>query len=309
MFWKADSSDISQVFIVTGASSGLGKELTDILYSKNAKIYIATRSSEKASQAIEQIKPSHPQSTGELVFLHLDLQDLSGIKKSAEEFLSKENKLDILWNNAGVMIPPKGTQTKQGYELQLGTNALGPFLFTKLLVPTLLSTAKTAAQGSVRVIWLSSSAAENFTPKGGVDLDNLDYKTDKNAIQKYAVSKAANILYSQEFSKRYGNSGVLTVSVHPGDLKTNLQRHAPTALRKVWQTILHSPINGAYTELYAGLSPDISKENNNAWIIPWGRFGILRKDIEQAGVLEKDGGSGIAEKFWEWSEAQVQPYA
>ena len=171
---------------------------------------MAARSSEKVSQTINEIKSRHPRSTGELIYLHLDLEDLSGIEQSAKEFLSKERQPHVLWNNAGV-IPPKGSKTKQGYELQLGTNALAPFLFTKLLTPILISTAKTAPLGSVRVVWLSSSAAEAFAPHGGVDMNNLDYKSDKNAIHKYAASKAANTLYSQKFSRRYGGDGIISV--------------------------------------------------------------------------------------------------
>jgi NAD(P)-dependent dehydrogenase (short-subunit alcohol dehydrogenase family) len=141
------------VFIVTGSSSGVGKELAQILYSHDAKVYIAVRSEEKATQAINDIKANFPHSEGELVFLHLDLGDLTTIKKSAEEFLGKETKLDALWNNAGVMVPPQGSKTKQGYELQLGTNNVAPFLLTKLLTPVLIKTAKTAPANSVRVIW------------------------------------------------------------------------------------------------------------------------------------------------------------
>ena len=149
------------------------------------------------------MKKNFPKSNGELVYLHLDLDDLSTIKKSAEEFLSKENKLDVLWNNAGVMVPPQGSKTKQGYELQLGTNNVAPFLFTKLLTPTLVKTAKSSPPGSVRVVWVSSSAAEMFSPPGGVDLENLDYKVDKGAWPKYGVSKAGNLLHSKEFAKRF----------------------------------------------------------------------------------------------------------
>ncbi|KAI6085582.1 retinol dehydrogenase 12 [Hypoxylon rubiginosum] len=297
-----------KVFIVTGATSGLGKELANQLYAKNAKVYVAARSSAKATSTINGIVAANPHSSGTLVYLHLDLDDLSGIKKSADEFLSKEQRLDVLWNNAGLMIPPKGTTTKQGYEKQLGTNALAPFLFTKLLTPILLSTARVAPPGSVRVIWLSSVMAENLAPNGGVDMNNLDYKMEKYAMQKYAVSKAANTLYSAEFARRYGDNGLISVSLDPGNLKTDLQRVASPGLRRVWNLLLHDAIHGAYTELFAGLSPDIAIDKNNAWIIPYGRFGHLRKDIEAACKLEQNGGTGNAQKFWEWSENEVQPF-
>jgi retinol dehydrogenase-12 len=119
--------------------------------------------------------------------------------------------LDVLWNNAGVMVPPQGSKTKQGYELQLGTNDVAPFLFTKLLTPTLVNTAKESSPGAVRVVWVSSSVAEGASPKSGLDLSNLDYKKDQGAWHKYAFSKAGNILPSKEFAKRYGSDGVISV--------------------------------------------------------------------------------------------------
>lgn len=202
---------IKQVFIITGSSSGVGKELAHILYAKNAKVYVAARSEEKANAAISDITSKCPNSKGALIFLKLDLDDLTTIKNSAEEFLSKEDQLHVLWNNAGVMVPPQGSKTKQGYELQLGTNNIAPFLFTKLLTPTLVHTAKTAPPSSVRVVWVSSSAAELGSPRGGVDMDNLDYKRDQSAPMKYSVSKAGNALHAMEYAKRYKADGIVSV--------------------------------------------------------------------------------------------------
>ncbi|KAH6717446.1 hypothetical protein BKA61DRAFT_323180 [Leptodontidium sp. MPI-SDFR-AT-0119] len=297
-----------KVFIVTGSSSGVGKELAQILYSHNAKVYVAARSSEKASKAIESIKAAFPNSKGEIEYLHLDLDDLSTIKASADEFLSKETKLDVLWNNAGVMIPPQGSKTKQGYELQLGTNNVAPFLFTKLLTPILKSTAKVNPPGTTRVVWVSSSAAEGFSPKGGIDLTNLDYKKDQTAWHKYGVSKAGNLYHAKEFAKRYEDDGIISVALNPGNLKSDLQRHIAGWQNAILQRFLYTPIHGAYTEMFAGLSPDVTPEKNGAWIIPWGRFGPLRADIEVGSKSEEEGGTGISKKFWEWSEDQVKSY-
>lgn len=202
---------VAQVFIVTGSSSGVGKELAQILYAHDAKVYVAARSKEKAGQVMEEIRTNFPSSKGELIYLHLDLEDLSTIKASAEEFLGKENRLDVLWNNAAVMNTPAGSKTKQGYELQLGTNNIGPFLFTRLLTPVLVETAKTAPKGSVRVVWVSSSAAEVIAPVGGVDMNNLDYKKDLSGWMKYGVSKGGNILHSNEFAKRHEEDGIISV--------------------------------------------------------------------------------------------------
>ncbi|RDW79443.1 hypothetical protein BP6252_04081 [Coleophoma cylindrospora] len=251
-----------KVFIVTGASAGVGKELAQILYSKNATVYAAARSADRTEAAISSMKSAFPNSTGTLHFLQLDLGDLTTIKKSASDFLAKEKRLDVLWNNAGVMIPPQGSKTAQGYEMQLGTNNIGPFLFTKLLTPIMQETAKTSKPGEVRVVWLASSAI-GMAPTGGVNLANMDYKQDQAAWHKYGVSKAGNVLHAREFAKRYPE--IISTSCNPGNLKSDLQRHMPA-----WQMLLigwslHTPIHGAYTELFCGLSPDITPEKNGAW--------------------------------------------
>lgn len=216
-------------YIVTGASAGVGKELARLLYSHNGTVYVAARSSEKAQAAITWIQGQHQDSKGTLHYLHLDLNDLEGIKPSAESFLAKESRLDVLFNNAGVMVPPKGTTTKQGYELQLGTNCVAPFLFTKLLTPLLLETAKKEAKGSVRVVWVSSSAAHVVAPTGGVDVQNLDYKKDAMQPVKYAVSKAGNILHAMEYRRRYESEGLVSVVclsfIHSFPLPSTLFSH------------------------------------------------------------------------------------
>ena len=232
-----------------GSSSGVGEQLASILYQHNAKVYIAARSEAKASKAIERIKSTHPASKGELVFLHLDLNDLTTIKRSAETFLNKEDRLDVLWNNAGVMVPPQGSKTAQGHELQFGTNNVAPFLFTKLLLPVLVNTAKTAPPNSVRVLWVSSSAVA-FAPKPPIDFSNMDYKKNEMPWNKYGRSKAGNVLHSAEFARRYKDDGVISVvrrstakdncqklkaaqALNPGNLKTDLQRHNPA-----WQNAI-----------------------------------------------------------------------
>lgn len=172
---------------------------------------MAARSQDKASKAIEGIKARAPNSKGQLIFLHLDLDDLTTIKATADAFLKENDRLDVLWNNAGVMIPPQGSKTKQGYEKQLGTNNVASFLLTKLLQPILAQTAKIAPKDSVRVVWVSSSAAEFLAPKGGVELTNLDYKQDRSAWFKYGTSKAGNVLHAAEFAKRYQTDGLISV--------------------------------------------------------------------------------------------------
>jgi NAD(P)-dependent dehydrogenase (short-subunit alcohol dehydrogenase family) len=298
-----------KVFIVTGSSSGVGQALAQILYSRNATVCIAARSPEKCTRAINAIQSSCPSSKGTLSCLHLDLADLSSIKKSAEEFLSKEDRLDVLFNNAAVMTPPQGSKTAQGYELQLGTNCLGPLLFTQLLTPLLIKTAKKSQPGGVRVVWVSSSAAELTAPRGGVDIANLDYKSDKAAWHKYGVSKAGNVFHATEYARRMGGEGVVSVTLNPGNLKTELQREVQSAVKWIFHKFSYEPIYGAYTELFAGLSPEVTLEHNGAWIVPWGRLGFpLRNGLQESCTPKSEGGTGVAGNFWEWSEEQIKPY-
>jgi retinol dehydrogenase-12 len=189
----------------------VGKELAQILDAHDAKVYVAAKSKERARQVVGDIRVKILASKGELLYLHLDLEGLFVIKVSVEEFPGKEDRLDVLWNNAAVMNTPAGSKTKQGYELQLGTNNIAPFLFTKLLTPVLVETAKTAPKGSVRVVWVSSSAAEMIAPVGGVDMNNLDYKKELSGWMKYGVSKGGNILHSNEFAKRHEEDGIISV--------------------------------------------------------------------------------------------------
>ena len=228
---------------MTGSTSGVGEQLASVLYQKNGKVYVAARSEEKASKTIEAIKSRHPDSKGEIHFFLLDLNDLTTIKKSADEFLSKERRLDVLWLNAGVMIPPQGSKTAQGHELQLGTNNIAHFFFAKLMHPILAQTAKTAPANSVRIIWVSSSAVY-MAPKPPIDFNNMDYKKDEGAWNKYARSKAGNVLHAVEFGKRAKEEGIVSIvgfgciecipihadtkqALNPGNLKTPLQRHVP----------------------------------------------------------------------------------
>ncbi|OAA39748.1 NAD(P)-binding domain protein [Metarhizium rileyi] len=310
-FTDRDVSDLKgKVFLVSGANSGIGKELARILYAKNAKVYITARSEDKASKTIRDIKDSCPESSGELASLLLDLSDLSTIKASASRFLEAEDKLHVLFNNAGVMASSSNTEkTAQGYELQLGVNALGTFLFTKLLTPKLVATAKTEPAGSVRVVWLSSFSTELFAEKDNVfQFDNLDYHVDKSGFYKYGISKAGVWAYGVEFAKRYKASGVISVPLNPGNLRSELFRSQGLLMQVSNAFMLYPVINGAYTELYAGLSPAITMDHSGEWVIPFGRHYEIRKDLMQATKTVAEGGNESVQKFWEWSEEQVAPF-
>ena len=162
------------------------------------------------------------------------------------------------------MVPPQGSKTKQGYELQLGTNCLGHYAFTKLLTPLLVQTARASEPGSVRVVWVSSSAVLG-APSGGVDMQNLDYHDDKFAFQKYAVSKAGNVLHALWFRRLYEKEGIVSVSLNPGNLNSELARYSGWLGQLVVRLLTYPAVNGAYTEFFAGLSPDVKNLRQNEW--------------------------------------------
>lgn len=216
--WPSSSSSLLsksqcspyQVFIVTGGSSGVGKELVRILFQHNAKVWIATRSQGRTEEAIAEIQAAHPRSKGQMVFLKLELDNLATIKEAAYRFIAEETRLDVLWNNAGVMLPPEGSKTVQGYELQLGTNVLGHFLFVHFLTPLILQTAATAPRNSVRVVWVSSMSAD-MAPTPPIDFSNMDYHKQEDSMTKYHRSKAGNLLHAAEYARRHKDTGIVSV--------------------------------------------------------------------------------------------------
>ncbi|KXX74202.1 Retinol dehydrogenase 12 [Madurella mycetomatis] len=312
-FTEKDLPDLKgKVYIVSGANTGIGKELSRILYSKNAKVYIGARNEEKAKRAIDDIKHAEPKSTGTLVFLHLNLADLTSIKASAERFLVAETRLDVLFNNAGYMGPEgKMEKTSHGHEIHLGINCLGTFLFTKLLTPVLLTTAadKATPPNTVRVVFLSSFATELFAEKNvGIEMDNLDYHKDKPSKYRYGISKAGNWAYAVQLSKRYKAQGLIGVPVNPGNIRTELFREQSFLFTLLTGPAKYPIINGAYSELFAGLSPEVTTERAGDYVVPFGRFYPIRSDLEAATKSEAEDGNGATQKFWDWSEEQVQGY-
>lgn len=301
-------SQTGKVFIVTGGASGVGYQLVSFLFHAGAKVYIAGRSEEKARQAIKEIQSSSQYdsaSVASLQYLPLELDDLSTIKSSVDLFKRKESRLDVLWNNAGVSLPPSGSVSKQGYELQLATNCLGPYLFTQLLLPLLQANAKIVSPGSVRVVWTASQAMEHSAPTGGVNMPNPSEPfTDQT--RNYASSKAGNWFLAAELARDVGHVGILSVAQNPGALKTNLLRHTSWLFQSVVSPLLHEAKYGAYTELWAGLSPELTEEHNGAYIIPWGRLHPCpRQDILDATKREWEGGTGRSWDFERWCNKET----
>ncbi|KAI9690617.1 MAG: hypothetical protein M1820_009974 [Bogoriella megaspora] len=302
-------SQKGKVFLVTGGYSGVGYELCAILYQAGGKVYLAGRSSTKARDAIRSIEALSTKSTGgQIAFLQLALDDLETIKPAAEKFLSTESRLDVLFNNAGVSNPPKGSISKQGYELQMATNCLGHHLLTQLLLPVLKNTAKITSPSSVRVIWTSSIIVDLSAPKGGINLSDLS-NPPSDQQKNYDTSKVGNWFLAHSLAGQLGSEGILSVTANPGNLNTPLLRHMPRYVEIITRPLLYGPNMGAYTELWAGLSDDVKMSDGGKYVLPWGQLHPYpREDILQAMKDEAEGGTGVADEFVKWCDAQIADF-
>jgi NAD(P)-dependent dehydrogenase (short-subunit alcohol dehydrogenase family) len=203
--------------LVTGASTGLGKETCRALASKGARVILAARNADKLKEVAAEISESTGNS--QLSVLVVDLGNFASIRKAAGEALEAAPTLDILINNAGVMACPLD-RTSEGHEMQFGTNHIGHFLFTCLLVPAL------KASGNARVVNLSSGG-HKFS---AVNLDDWNFETGEyDKWQSYGRSKTANALFAVALDKRLKDQGVRAFSVHPGAIVTELGRHLTEA--------------------------------------------------------------------------------
>lgn len=219
--WTAEEvpSQEGRVVIVTGSSSGIGEEAAKVLAGKGAEVVIAVRNLEKGGAAKERILGEHPDAS--LHLMELDLADLSSVRSFADKFRSRFERLDLLINNAGVMVPPY-SKTKDGFELQFGTNHLGHFVLTARLFDLLKRT-----EGS-RVVNVSSGAHR----MGDLDFDDLNWeKRDYSAWTAYGDSKIANLYFTRELASRTESrgEGVKITAAHPGWTATDLQRNSGIA--------------------------------------------------------------------------------
>ncbi|PWY70812.1 short chain dehydrogenase [Aspergillus sclerotioniger CBS 115572] len=246
----------NQIIIVTGGNIGLGYEtIRQLSLHHPAKIYLAARSEPKAHQALANLKQSNPTFTN-IHFLHLDLASFDSIKAAAAEFLRLESRLDILINNAGIMMTSEAL-TKDGYEIQFGTNVLGPALFTQLLLPILRETVKMNDQA--RMVMLSS-AAHARAPSDVYNFEELrTTASHRHTTERYTISKLANLHYARALADR--ETGVKIIPVHPGMVATNLH-HASTGMflrpfLHVAVSLAATPVEkGALSQIFAAVSPD-----------------------------------------------------
>ncbi|KAF6743904.1 hypothetical protein DFP72DRAFT_931068, partial [Ephemerocybe angulata] len=263
------------------------------LLNHNAKVYFAARDKTRGEQAIKDLK----EETGkEGIFLQLDLSDLPSVKRAAEEFLKQEPQLHVLFNNAGVMAPPVDQLTKQGYDLQFGTNVLGHWYFTKLLVPALLAASKTINGKTGRVIHTSSSGSLLASTLKFETFKDHPSRTKAGTEYLYTQSKLGNVIIANEFARRYGDEGLVSCSVNPGNLQSDLQRHLGPITKKLVSLVLYPTPYGALTQLWAGTSEE-GINMNEKYLIPWARYGTANP-VAQDEKLGRD--------LWTWLEEQVE---
>jgi len=286
-----DSQDVpdqkGRVAIVTGSSSGIGYETARVLTAKNGTVIIAVRNLEKGQLALEKIKETHPEADARI--MELDLANLGSVRRFAEEFSKKFSQLDLLINNAGVMMPPY-TKTADGFELQFGTNHLGHFALTGLLLDLILKT------GNSRIVTVSSGGHRY----GKLDFDDLNWEKRKyKKMNTYSDSKIANLYFTYALQEKLEKSGSKTIAAaaHPGWTATELQRHV--GLLGFLNRFFSQGIDmGALPTLIAATAPDV---NGCDYYGPsgWKEMKGYPKKVD-SNELSHD--MDIAKKLWDVSE-------
>jgi NAD(P)-dependent dehydrogenase (short-subunit alcohol dehydrogenase family) len=234
-----------KVAIVTGANSGIGYAMALALACKGATVILACRNKDKGEAAVQQIAQAYPGAKAELILL--DLADLALVHGFADEFNHQYDRLDILINNAGIMNPPFG-KTVDGFESQFGTNHLGHFALTGLLLDLIIRTPQ------ARVITVTSGG-HRF---GKIDFDNLNAEQGYDRGGAYGQSKLANLLFTYELQRRFEGADVdaIAAAAHPGWTMTNLQVHW-RMVRMLNPFIGQQPEMGALPTLYAATAPEV----------------------------------------------------
>ncbi|XP_052007859.1 retinol dehydrogenase 11 [Xyrauchen texanus] len=277
-----------KVVLITGANTGIGKEAAVDIAKRGAKVILACRDMGRANKAAEEIRKRS--GNVNVVVKKLDLASLQSVRALAKDVHETEERLDILINNAGIMMCPKW-QTEDGFEMQLGTNHLGHFLLTNLLLDLLKKSSPS------RVVNVSSLAHE--TGKMHFDDINLDKNYDPHT--SYLQSKLANVLFNRELAVRLQGSGVTTYALHPGVIRTELGRHLFPSL-PLWKRLLiipfifliKTPWQGAQTTIYCAV--DESLQNSS---------GLYYSDCAPKEAAPQGRDDAAARRLWDLSASMV----
>jgi len=238
----------NKTFIITGANAGIGKITARELARQGAHVILACRSKAKTEAVIADIK----RETGndKVEFVPLDLGDLASVRTCAESILARELPIHGLINNAG--LGGHRGQTKDGFELQFGTNHLGHYLFTRLLLDRIKES------GEARIVNVASKS--HYAAKG-IDWSVLQSPTrSMTAMKEYSVSKLSNVLFTKELARRLEGTGVTTYAVHPGVVATEIWKRVPRPFRWAMKKFMITPEQGAEASLRCATAPELAKE-------------------------------------------------
>ena len=288
MPWTFDNipDQSGRTAIITGANTGLGFETARALAKRGANVVLACRNLGKGSEAMRRILEVRP--TGLVTLESLDLSDLASVAAFAERMLATQPRIDLLINNAGVMVPPRG-KTAQGFELQFGTNHLGHFALTAPLLPRL------ARQPGARVV-VVASMAQRF---GSIALDDPNWERRRyNGWLAYGQSKLANMMFALELQRRLARAGsrLIATAAHPGWTATELQRSDP--MSNLLNPVAMTVEKGALTTLRAATDPTAtggSYWGPTGFIGMWGWTG-------EVPIPAKSADPEVAARLWELSE-------
>ncbi|MBW0541451.1 hypothetical protein O181_081166 [Austropuccinia psidii MF-1] len=292
-----------RVAVVTGGNTGLGLVTSLELARRGAKVYLACRSETRARKAIEQIQDEVP--SAQVEFVYFDLTVLSSAKTAAQEISSKESRLDILINNAGLYLTPYKLSA-DGIELQ-ACNGTGHFALTTHLLPLLKNADSTFSDSHVRIVNVASHAHMDARQPDFSSLDALNGAT-RTSAERYGYSKLTNILLTNELQRRLNGTNIYCLSVHPGVVDTDIFKHffqsCPSFFVPFGKSVLKwlgsTPREGALTQLFAATSPDIeTKKLRAAYLAPYGR--VARKS-----TIAEDPDGSLGLQFWTLCESLVE---
>lgn len=264
--------------LVTGANTGIGRTTAEELARRGTKVVLAGRSEAKTLPVVQGIRSTG----GDARFLHLDLSSLAAVRSSALEFLSWGEPLHVLINNAGVVRQRRVTE--DGFEHTFAVNYLGPYLFTRLLLPALEASAPS------RIINVSS---EMHRPITSIDWAALHRRGSWLGVHEYRVSKLGNVLFTKELAARA--DGVETVAVHPGFVATEIMRHAPSWVQTLAHRNALTPEQGARTSVYCAATSEL---------VNGGYYADVRLREPGPGAVD----AHLSEELWERSEHWVHQF-
>ncbi|MEL6343669.1 MAG: oxidoreductase [Myxococcota bacterium] len=290
-FTESDVPDLTgKVIIVTGANAGIGFEAARAFAEHGADVVMACRNPDKAQAARQRIQANNP--SGDVITLPLDLASLDSVRTFVAAYGERYDRLDLLVNNAGVMIPPLG-RTEQGFELQFGVNHLGHFALTGLLLPLIQKTP------GARVVNVSSTAHR----MGRMDFDDLNWeRRDYSAGAAYGQSKLANLHFTFELNRRLKDAGIdaMATAAHPGWAATDLQRHSGV-IQFMNNFFAQSQDKGAWPTLMAALDDNAK---GGEYYGPSG-FMEMWGPASQAFIADHARIPADAQRLWDVSESMT----